>query len=262
MRSETKNVKAKFAGALLAGSIVLLGWSSVAEGQSSRFMARSKPDAKVSIRDMRIPPKARDEFNKGLRQLEKRNSTKSLRHFEEAVRNFPNYYEAYYNEGVADMQLQHNEEAMQKFQKAIELSDGKYARAEFGYGLALMREGKIPEAEQVLRHGLQTEPDNVDGHVVLGFVLLKQNRLDEAERHGQEALEENDRNAAKGYLVLADAAGARADYQEQARNLDAYLNAVPKDPNKKTLQAARDVAQRLASRKNARASKTNMSASN
>lgn len=65
------------------------------------------------------------------------------------------------------MQLRNNEEALRCFQKAIDLSEGRYAGAEFGYGLALLREGEAEEAERVVRHGLEADPDSVDGHVVL-----------------------------------------------------------------------------------------------
>jgi tetratricopeptide (TPR) repeat protein len=58
----------------------------------------------------------------------------------------------YYHEGIAQLQLRNNEEALRCFQKAIDLSEGRYAGAEFGYGLVLLREGEGEEAERMVRH--------------------------------------------------------------------------------------------------------------
>jgi tetratricopeptide (TPR) repeat protein len=171
-----------------------------------------------------------------------------LRHFDAAIRRFPDYYEVYYHQGIVEMQLGNNEEAKQRFQKAIDPSGGGYARAEFGFGLVLLREGKANEAERLARHGLQEEPDSVDGHVVLGSALLKQNRLEEAKAHAREALQLNGPNSAKGYLVLSDVNAATGNYAEQVRDLDSYLKVHPNDPNRTTLQAARDLAKRFLAR--------------
>jgi tetratricopeptide (TPR) repeat protein len=83
---------------------------------------------------------------------------------------------------------------------------------------------------------------------VLGFVLLKLERPDEAEKNARQALDANAPNSAKGYLVLSDLNAERGNYEDQARDLDAYLRLRPNDPNKTTLQATRDLAKRLASR--------------
>jgi tetratricopeptide (TPR) repeat protein len=205
--------------------VAAAGWASTTQAQVSNFAASSlRSEPKVSVRELQIPAKARDEFDRGLRRLAKRDPAGSLRHFDTAIRVFPEYYEVYYHEGIVALQLHNNEEALRCFQKSIDLSGGKYARAEFGYGLALLREGNPEEAETVVRHGLESDPNNVDGHVVLGFVLLKLDRPEEAEKKGREALGLNSVNAAKGYLVLSDVDAATGNYDQQVHDLDAYLN--------------------------------------
>ena len=235
---------------LFAGSGIAAGWSATTQAQSANFttapVARSDP--KVSVRELHIPAKARNEFNQGLRSLEKRDAAGSLRHFDAALRIYPEYYEAYYHEGIVALIERNNEEALRCFQKAIDLSEKGYPPAEFGYGLALMREGKPEEAEGVVRHGLESDPNNPDGHVVLGFVLLKLKRPDEAEKNAREALDVNAPNSAKGYLVLSDLNAERGNYEDQARDLDTYLKLRPNDPNKRMLQAVRDLAKGLAAR--------------
>jgi tetratricopeptide (TPR) repeat protein len=235
---------------LFVGSVIAAGWSAITQAQSVNFTAAPvvRSAAKVSVRELHIPAKARDEFNRGLRSLEKRDTAGSLRHFDAALRVYPEYYEAYYHEGITALIERNNEAALRCFQKAIDASEKGYPPAEFGFGLALMREGKPEEAEGVVRHGLESDPNNPDGHVVLGFVLLKLKRPDEAEKNAREALNVHAPNSAKGYLVLSDLNAERGNYEDQARDLDIYLKLCPKDPNKSTLQAVRDLAKRLATR--------------
>jgi tetratricopeptide (TPR) repeat protein len=167
---------------------------------------------------LKIPSKARDEFEQGLQRLARRDTAGSLEHFDAAIRVFPGYYE-----GIAQLQLRNNEEALRCFQKAIDLSEGWHAGAEFGYGLVLLPEGEAEEAERVVRHGLQADPDSVDGHVVRGFVLLKLDRPDAAEKHAREAIGSNATNSPKGYLVLSDVDAAAGNYDGEVPDLDTYL---------------------------------------
>ncbi len=241
---------------LAVSCAVAAGWTSTTQAQVSNFAPASiKKEARVSVRELKIPSKARDEFEQGLRRLAKRDSAGSLRHFDAAVRVYPGYYEVYYHEGIAQLQLRNNEEALRCFQKAIDLSEGRYAGAEFGYGLALLREGEAEEAERVVRQGLEADPDSVDGHVVLGFVLLKLDRPDEAEKHAREAIGRNATNSPKGYLVLSDVDAAAGNYDGEVRDLDTYLKLRPNDPNKNMLQRVRDLAKRLAAKTRLTASK-------
>jgi len=220
-----------------------------AKGQSLGFVpaaSRSKPT--VSVRELQIPEKAKSSFERGLGRLAKRDPQGSKRFFSAAIAAAPGFYEAYYHRGLAEAQLEENQEALRSFQAAIDLSEGHEPRAEFGYALVLSRVGSASEAERIARHGLESDPNIPDGYVVLGLILLKLNRVDEAERCAQEALLLRQPSSIKGYLILADVRGARGDFAGQARELQAYLERNPEDRNRKTLEAVREVARRLAAR--------------
>lgn len=236
----------------ILGSLLLLAVLSATkiEAQSLGFApAGSRGGYIVSVRELQIPAKAKDKFERGWRQLMKRDPKGSLKYFAAAIAASPDFYQAYYHQGVAEMQLDQNEKALRSFQSAIDLSDGHYPCAEFGYALTLNRVGDAREAERVARHGLQTDANNPDGHVVLGLILLKLNRVDEAERSAQQALLLQGPGSAKGHLILADVRGARADFKGQADELKAYLESNPNDRNRKYLEAARDAARSLAAKR-------------
>lgn len=201
----------------------------------------------VSVRDLAIPGKAREEYRKGLVSLAKRELANSLRHFASAVRAFPGYFEAIYHQGIVETDLGHQEAAMQDFQMAVELSGGRYARAQFGMGYLYFLQGNAAQAESITRRGLELDPDSADGYVILGMTLLRLNRTDEAERSAREALL-RDPNHADAYLVLADTCARHQRYQEQIQNLDTYLKLDPKGASSKRAREVRVVAQQILSR--------------
>lgn len=198
----------------------------------------------VSVRELKIPGKARDEFQKGLERLGKNDLVGSLSHFTKATQAFPAYFEAYYNIGVADAALGRFDEAMRAFQTSIDLSEGRYALAQFGYGYLLCQEGKPGEAEKVIRKGLEVEDVAPQGYVILSEALVQLNRPDEAEKSAQEALLRNP-NFAGTYLVLADVAASKDDYRAEIADLDIYLRLRPSGPGSERARQRREVALRM-----------------
>ena len=64
-----------------------------------------RTDYTVSVRELRIPGKARNAFERGLERLAKNDADGSRTQFARATATFPDYYEAYYHMGVADLRL-------------------------------------------------------------------------------------------------------------------------------------------------------------
>jgi len=201
----------------------------------------------VSVRELMIPGKAKEEYRKGLLSLAKKQFVQSLSHFTRAVRAFPGYFEALYHQGVVETDLGHDEEAMQAFQAAVNLSGGRYARAQFGIGYLYYLQGKPGDAETMTRRGLEVDPNAADGYVILGMALLRLNRPDEAEKSAREALL-RDPNMANAYLVLADSNPRKGNYAEQIKDLDAYLRLDPNGSASKRAHDVREVAQKILNR--------------
>jgi len=198
----------------------------------------------VSVRELKIPARAQDEFQKGLQRLAKNDPAGSLSHFTKANEAYPRYFEAYYNMGVAEMTLGHTDAAAKAFQTAIDLSGGLYARAEFGYGYLLCQEGRPVEAEKIIRRGLEVEDVSPQGYVILGQALKQLNRLDEAEKSVHEALLRNP-NYAGAYLVLSDVDEGKGDYRAEIGDLDTYLKLEPNGPGSELARKVRIAAQKM-----------------
>jgi tetratricopeptide (TPR) repeat protein len=201
----------------------------------------------VSLRQLRIPAKALRAFRKGLERLAKLDAVGGRKQFARAIAAFPDYYEAYYHEGVSELRLGHNDEAAEAFQKAIDLSEGRYAWAQFGLGAVLCRRGHCKEGEAVIRKGLEVDGTSDTGHLFLSTALFGQNRLVEAEQSAREALLRKP-GLASAYLVLADIHGRKGEYALEVHDLDSYLKLAPKEPASKQVREVRDVVQQIASR--------------
>jgi tetratricopeptide (TPR) repeat protein len=211
---------------------------------SSNLTRTERNSYTVSARELKIPGKARHEYDKGLAALAKKDFAGSLSHFTKAAQAFPDYYEAYYHVGVVETSLGQLDKAMQAFQTAIDLSNGKYGWADLGFGYVLYLEGKSEEAVTIIRRGLEKDGSSPDAYFILGLTLLRLNRLDEAEKSAREVLLRNP-NFAQAYLVLADVYGRRREYNAQLQGLDAYLKLEPNGAESETVRQAREVVLRI-----------------
>ena len=200
----------------------------------------------VSVRTLKIPTKAVDEYNRGLERLAKNDPAGSLNHFNKAAAAFPEYYEAFYEIGVAESRLKHQDNALEAFQKSIDLSGGRFARAQFAYGLLLCHRGESEEAERLIRTGLENDSNSSEGHLFLAISLVAQNRFDEAEKSAREALLRKP-DYASPYLVLGQIYAQRKEYQAEVQALDAYLKLIPSGNVDEQVRRLREAAkQRLA----------------
>ncbi len=113
---------------------------------AKRFTARLKRNAAdnsvVSLRELSIPPKAQMALRDGISLL-KSDLPQAMVNLQRAIALFPDYYEAYYVAGMADLMMERQADAEKAFRQSIELSERTYARPLLGAGRSLVRSGKI-----------------------------------------------------------------------------------------------------------------------
>ena len=208
----------------------------------SRAQSPESPNV-VSVRELSIPPKALHAFQKGVERLAKDDPAGSLPHFQLAVAEFANYYEAYFEIAMADLKLWRTADAVQAFRKSIELSGGHYAEPLFALGAVLTQEEKFTEGEGLIREALDLDPTSWAGHYCLGWALFALNRLQEAEKSVRESLRQK-ADSPEAYLLLADIHRHQRDYPALLKDLDEYLKLEPGSTINAKITALRHRAER------------------
>jgi tetratricopeptide (TPR) repeat protein len=206
----------------------------------------------VSVRELTIPDKAREAYNKGIRHAAAEDWTGSVPNFQRAIKSFPAYYEAYSGLGVAQVYLQNWNEAEASFRKCIELSGGTFAAAHFGLGLILSHRKQFPEAEAMIREGIQLDPADARGHFSLAWVLHTMGRLPEAEQSAREAILYKP-TFPDPYLLLAQIHLDQGNFSSEIEDLDGYLKVDPHGPLSARARAALADAERSLAKENAAA---------
>jgi tetratricopeptide (TPR) repeat protein len=196
----------------------------------------------VSVRELRIPPKALHEFQLGVELLAKKDAAGSLPHFQHATSEYPGYYEAYDRIGAANLKLSRLREAERAFRKSIDVSGGQYAHPLLALGAILDEQEKFAEAESVIRKGLGLDPDSWRGEYYLGLALYGLNRLAEAEKSVHEALRWKT-DFPEAHLLLAKIHSRQSDYRLLVSDLNEYLKLAPDGPVSVRAKAVRESAQ-------------------
>jgi tetratricopeptide (TPR) repeat protein len=200
--------------------------------------------SKISAHELLIPQKARQAFDKGTKLLAAKDSAASIVEFQRAIKVFPDFYEAYYKIGLADLNLKSYPDAQAAFETSIELSKGRYPPSQFGLGVALCMQKQLSEAEEAIRAGLDQYPADAAGHFTLAWVLFAGSRLSEAEQSARRAVLYNP-NFATAYLLLAQIHLGQNDLSEVAADLDAYLKLDPDGAHNAEARAVRTQAERV-----------------
>jgi tetratricopeptide (TPR) repeat protein len=220
---------------LLAGCLSLPLLSSAQSADSSQV---------VSVRELRIPGKARHAFEQGVNLLAKQNATASLTYFQQAIEEYAGYYEAYYAQGEADLKLWRIWDAEQAFRKSIELSASQYAHPLLALSAILVDQKKFTEAADLARKGLDLDPTSWSGHYYLGAALIGLDRMDEAEENINEALREKTNFPAAVRLLISIHAQEKK-YDALLKDVDAYLKLDPDSPTGIRVRSLRASVERL-----------------
>jgi len=198
--------------------------------------SRTTHPANAEVIDARVPPSARDEFDRGRDALARKNPAQAIVHFQKAASIYPEFFEAQLLLGTAFMDLRDWQKAETPMKRALEIKAGN-APALLALGEIFWRQKRYDEAERSLIEGLKFDEKNWHGHFTLarlywerGDVLKAgpcvgrtlQLRPDFAEAHllaGNVLLKVGQQQRAKieyeEYLRLAP----KGDYAAEARRL-------------------------------------------
>ena len=184
----------------------------------------------VSARDLSIPRKAHDATEKGMGLMYAKSDYQgSIKQFERAIQEYPEYYEAYTQIGVAYLHLGNTASAEQALRKSMELSQEHYVDAFFWLATLLSDSGRFADAEPIARKGVELDPNSWQANAELARALLGLNRPAEAEKSALAALKLRPENPTL-YLILANVHGQLQNDPGLLEDLNNYLKLAPTGP--------------------------------
>jgi Tfp pilus assembly protein PilF len=145
---------------------------------------------KAEVIDARVPAEARREFEKGRAALKEERMKEATLHLENAVRIYPDFYEAQVR--LADAYLEQREwsKAESALRRALERRPRESGTL-VTLGEAYRRQKKYAEAEAALVAALKLDRGSWRGHFMLGCVYWETGEVRKAAPHVGQALEIN-----------------------------------------------------------------------
>lgn len=181
-----------------------------------------RSEATISIRDLRVPPKAVKELRRSQNAMRSGDVRSSARHLEKALEIYPQSLEAHNNLGSRYIELQEYEKAAAEFQKAIDI-DPRVPQPFNNLSVALFLQQHYSDAEAAARRALELDPHNPTVRYMLGAIFATEKRnLDEA----MELLRQTEREFPDARLLLAQILERHGAVEEAEQELRDYL-AVP-----------------------------------
>lgn len=120
----------------------------------------------ADVIDARVPPSARDEFDRGREALARKNTAEAIIHFQKAASLYPEFFEAQLLLGTAFMDVRDWQKAEAAMKRALEIKAGN-ALALLALGEVYWRQKRYDEAEHALLDGLKFDERNWHGHFTL-----------------------------------------------------------------------------------------------
>ncbi len=115
----------------------------------------------ISVGEMNVPDRARDELQKGMEAFAKGDMTKAQQRFEKAISIYPQYARAYAAEGIIAIKSGDRVKAKSLFSKAIEV-DETFVPAYIDLARADFQEKNYAETETLMRKVMTLNPSIPD----------------------------------------------------------------------------------------------------
>lgn len=184
----------------------------------------------VSVKELSIPQRARDEFRDASRKLGQRDIAGAIACLNRAVEIAPQFSSAWNHLGTIAYQTQRYTDAERYFRRALE-ADGNAYEPLVNLGGALVTMGRYEEAWNYNLHAVLYRPNDALAQAQMGMTYFGMGKLELAEKYLLEARRLDAGHFSNPQLLLAEIylrqkrAGAAADQMEE------FLHYHPDWPN-------------------------------
>ncbi|MEI9814822.1 MAG: tetratricopeptide repeat protein [Acidobacteriota bacterium] len=191
------------------------------------------PANRVSVRELRVPDKARNKYADGQARVTKHDVSGARRKFTEAVEIAPEYAAAWNALGVLATDPA---QAEPFFRQAI-AADADNVEALLNLGALLLKTGRAEQALELHRRAAKLVPEDAAALAQFGINLYQLGDLNEAERALLTATRINPQHAARPQLFLAEIYARRGEKARAAAQIEELLALKPNPELATTLRS-------------------------
>ena len=178
----------------------------------------------ADAKEVDLPERARKAYEKGVKSADSNKADDAIKHLQESIQAYPNFYAAHAVLGDQYSKLQRYEEAVAAYQKAIELKSDA-ADAHVGLGVTFVKQKRYGEAIAPLRRSVELNKQSSTPYLFLGLAEMFSGDYASAETHLLRAYEIGKLPMAHLYLAnLYEMKGAPA---KAIDHLKAFLKENP-----------------------------------
>lgn len=194
--------------------------------------------APVSVAEMKVPAKAREQMEKAIEAFDKGDTAKATQRLEKAIEIYPQYARAYENLGVIAAKSGDRAKARSYYTKAIEVDD-KFVPAYVQLARLEILEKNYTQAETLLHKVMLLYPEMPNLIALLAGAEYGNKEYAKALADAQRVHTlPNHEQVADVHLLAAELLEMKSRNQEAVVEYRMYLTEVPNSPQAKAVQQA------------------------
>ena len=168
-----------------------------------------------------VPPSAKAEYDRGAASVKENKWEQGKASLERAIEIFPDYFLALELLGTEQVKRDVYEAAIPVLEHAVQINQ-RAPKSLYALGVAKLRLNRSAEAVESLKAASEMEPQNANGHMMLGLAYGSKNP-NEAEACFKRAYELGGAQAAEVHLYLAGIYSKQEKYAAAVRELELFL---------------------------------------
>jgi Tfp pilus assembly protein PilF len=177
-----------------------------------------------------VPEAARQEFNLGSKEMDKKHWEEAKDHFQKAIAAFPKYAEAFNSLAQVEIQLKDGKNAVEAFRSALQI-DPTLEQANLYLGQFYYENLRYKDAEPYLLRTAGDQPKSAQILTALANVELQNGETDLALANARKVPSlANHKQFAISHLIVAQALTGRGQDDEIAKEYEEYLKEAPDSP--------------------------------
>jgi tetratricopeptide (TPR) repeat protein len=174
-----------------------------------------------------IPEVARQEFNLGTEEMDKKHWEEAKDHFQKAIAAFPKYAEAFSSLGQVEIQLKDGKNAVEAFRSATKI-DPTQQEANLYLGQFYYDNTQYKDAEPYLLRSAANQPTSAQILTALAYAELQNGETDLALTNARKVPSlANHKQFAISHLIVAQALTGKGKDDEIAKEYEEYLKEAP-----------------------------------